>query len=119
MAPSGENAALLEKTLDSGGIAARVVSMPSWELFAAEPPAYRDSVLPPRVVARVSLEAGTTFGWERHVGRGARASASTASERPRPGRWVMREYGFTPAHVVETVRTVLAGIRGRPDASRL
>ncbi|MEC7748579.1 MAG: transketolase, partial [Chloroflexota bacterium] len=54
--------------LESEGIAARVVSMPSWEVFDEQPKEYRDSVLPPTLPARVSVEAGTTKGWERYVG---------------------------------------------------
>ena len=56
------------KTLQEKGISARVVSMPSWELFDDQPEEYRESVLPAQVTARVSLEAGTPMGWERYVG---------------------------------------------------
>ncbi len=55
--------------LKAEGIKARVVSMPSWELFEHQDQAYRDSVLPPDVTARVSVEQASTFGWERYVGR--------------------------------------------------
>ena len=51
--------------LTADGIKARVVSMPSWELFDKQPKDYRDEVLPPSVTARVSVEKGTTFGWDR------------------------------------------------------
>jgi transketolase len=105
------------KMLDSDGIAARVVSMPSWELFAAQSQAYRDSVLPPEVRERVSIEAGTTLGWERHVGREGASIGVDRFGASAPGPVAMREYGFTPSHVVDTVRTVLAGIRARPKAS--
>jgi transketolase len=54
--------------LRAKGVTARVVSLPSWELFDAQPAEYRDSVLPPEVRARVSIEAGTALGWERYVG---------------------------------------------------
>src|SRR5579862_196424 len=54
--------------LRAEGVRARVVSMPSWELFAEQDPVYRDTVLPPRIVARVAVEAAATLGWERHVG---------------------------------------------------
>ena len=50
------------------GLKARVVSLPSWELFDAQPQAYRDAVLPPSVLARVAVEAGVPQGWERYVG---------------------------------------------------
>ena len=55
------------------GVAARVVSMPSWELFAAQDAAYRESVLPAAITARVSIEAGVTLGWERYLGLGGKA----------------------------------------------
>jgi transketolase len=54
------------------GVPARVVSMPSWELFEQQSQAYQDSVLPPDVTARVSVEQASTFGWERYVGSGGR-----------------------------------------------
>jgi transketolase len=57
-----------QKLLAEKGIAARVVSMPSWELFDAQPRAYRESVLPPALTARVAVEAGATFGWAKYVG---------------------------------------------------
>ncbi|MCI0868304.1 MAG: transketolase, partial [Chloroflexi bacterium] len=56
------------KTLSESGVSARVVSLPSWELFDAQPREYRDSVLPPDVRARISIEAATPVGWERYVG---------------------------------------------------
>ena len=70
MASGSEVHIILEaqKTLAEKGIAARVVSMPSWELFDAMPVEYRHSVLPPKITARVALEAGVTQGWERYVG---------------------------------------------------
>ena len=77
--------------LKAEGIKARVVSMPSWELFDDQPQEYRDSVLPPAVTARVSVEQASTFGWERYVGatrsrhrhdvlRGVGAAEGTAEE---------------------------------------
>src|SRR6185312_10633625 len=54
--------------LCAAGVASRVVSMPSWELFERQPAAYRDAVLPPGVRARVAVEQASTFGWERYVG---------------------------------------------------
>ena len=56
------------ETLKADGVAARLVSMPSWDLFEKQTKAYRDSVLPPAVTARVSVEAGTVIGWDRYVG---------------------------------------------------
>ncbi len=56
------------KMLEEKGIMARVVSLPSWKLFDAQPTDYRNSVLPSQVRARVAIEAATTMGWERYVG---------------------------------------------------
>ena len=54
--------------LTADGVRARVVSMPSWDIFERETQAYRDSVLPPAVTARIAIEQASTFGWERYVG---------------------------------------------------
>jgi transketolase len=101
------------RRLAAEGMRSRVVSMPCWELFEAQPQAYRDTVLPPSVRARVSIEAGSPFGWERYVGLegaiiGVRNFGASA-----PGPVVMREYGFTPEHVVETAKAVLHAQRRR------
>lgn len=105
--------ALAAKTLLSAeGVAARVVSMPCWERFEEQEAGYRESVLPPSVPARVSVEAGSTFGWERYVGdRGAsvgidRFGASAPAER------IFRELGITPEAVRDRAKSVLAAIRG-------
>jgi transketolase len=100
------------KQLASDGIRSRVVSMPCWELFDAEPQAYRDTVLPPSVRARVSIEAAAPFGWERYVGpTGAIIGVNTFGASA-PGPVVMREFGFTPEHVVETVKALLKNAGG-------
>ena len=93
--------------LQAQGISVRLVSMPSWELFEAQTPEYRDSVLPPTVHARLAVEAGVTQGWHRYVGdRGAvlgldRFGASA------PGPVLMREFGFTPEHVCQRALALL------------
>ena len=69
--------------LKAEGIKARVVSMPSWELFDDQPQAYRDSVLPPDVTARVSVEQASTFGWAQYVGRTRRTASACAPSAPR------------------------------------
>ena len=56
------------ETLVAQGIRSRVVSMPSWDIFEHQPQEYRDSVLPPKVTARIAVEQGSTLGWERYVG---------------------------------------------------
>ena len=97
-----------QKELAALGIGARVVSMPSWELFAEQDPSYQDSVLPPDVRARVSIEAGATFGWERWIGREGVACGLDRFGASAPGGVVLEELGFTTERVVRTVQTLLA-----------
>lgn len=94
--------------LVADGIRSRVVSMPSWELFDAQPQSYRDAVLPPQVHARVGIEAAAPFGWERYVGLEGAMIGVTRFGASAPGSVVMREFGFTADHVVETALAVLA-----------
>ncbi len=94
-----------KEQLQAQGIATRVVSMPSWFLFEKQPPSYRDQVLR-RDLPSVSIEAATTFGWDRY------ARAHVGLDRfglSGKGEEVMRELGFTPEHVVEVSRRLLAG----------
>ena len=87
------------ETLKQEGIAARVVSMPSWELFEQQDQAYRDSVLPPGVKARVSVEAGSVIGWDRYVGMtGARIGMHSFGASA-PIKDLIEEFGFTARHV--------------------
>jgi len=94
--------------LVAGGIRSRVVSMPSWDLFDAQPQSYRDAVLPPQVHARVAIEAAAPFGWERYVGLDGAIIGVNRFGASAPGPVVMREFGFTVDHVVATARAVLA-----------
>ena len=93
--------------LTKDGIHSRVVSMPSWELFEAQPQAYRDTVLPPSIRARVSIEAASPFGWERYAGLEGAIIGVNHFGASAPGPVVMREFGFTPEHVVDTAKAVL------------
>jgi transketolase len=94
--------------LKPDGVRARVVSMPSWELFEQQDEAYRDSVLPPDVTARVSVEQAGTFGWERYVGpTGSRIGMETFGASA-PLKELQKKFGFTVDHVVEAARTQLA-----------
>ena len=88
-------------------IRSRVVSMPSWELFERQPQAYRDAVLPPGVVARVSIEAASPFGWERYVGPHGAIIGIDRFGVSAPGPINMSEFGFTPEHIVQRVRKLL------------
>jgi transketolase len=90
--------------LKGEGIRARVVSMPSWELFEQQSQSYRDGVLPPEVTARVSVEQASTFGWERYVGpTGARIGMETFGASA-PLKELQKRFGFTVNHVVEAAR---------------
>ncbi len=95
------------KALLADGVRARVVSLPSWELFAAQPDAYRNSVLPPSLRARVSVEAATSFGWHRWLGDGGEAVSLDHFGASAPGERLFEEFGFTARHVAETLRRVL------------
>ncbi len=88
------------------GIAARVVSMPSWSLFESRPDEYRHEVLPPGVPT-LAVEAGVSFGWERYADDVVGIDRFGASA---PGDVVMRELGITPEHVVERALALLDAI---------
>lgn len=92
----------------AAGVDVRVVSMPSWALFEAQDRDYRDEVLPPSLTARVSVEAASGFGWERHVGPLGRIVAVTGFGASGPAADVHRHFGFTPDDVASAVREVLA-----------
>jgi transketolase len=86
------------------GIKARVVSMPSWELFEQQPDTYRASVLPPAVMARVSVEQGSTFGWARYVGPEGHAIGMRTFGASAPLKELQRKFGFTPENVVAAAK---------------
>jgi transketolase len=90
------------------GIAARVVSMPCWELFERQDEAYRDQVLPPTVRARVSVEEGTTFGWERYVGLDGAMLGINTFGASAPIAALQAKFGFEPRHVVQAAKDQLA-----------
>jgi transketolase len=94
--------------LVADGIRSRVVSMPSWELFDAQPKSYRDAVLPPQVRARVSIEAAAPFGWERYVGPNGAIIGVNRFGASAPGSVVMREFGLTADRIVATGKAVVA-----------
>jgi transketolase len=95
------------RTLHAEGIAARLVSLPSWEVFQAQPGAYRESVLPSKVRARVAIEAAATFGWERWVGNHGIVIGIDHFGASAPGERVLKEFGFTPEHIIEAVKRLL------------
>jgi len=96
------------ETLARAGIRVRVVSMPSWELFDAQPAAYRESVLPPDIDARVSIEAGSTLGWERYVGRSGTMIGMHGFGASAPADDVYKHFGITAEAVEKAVGNQLA-----------
>ena len=93
--------------LTAAGIKTRVVSMPSWELFDEQSQEYQDSVLPPAVTARVSVEEASPIGWDRYVGsRGAVVGMRTFGMSA-PIKVVAEHFGFVPEHVVAAAKEVL------------
>jgi transketolase len=96
------------------GVAARVVSMPSWELFEQQDQTYRDSVLPPEVAARVSVEAGSVIGWDRYVGRtGARIGMQTFGASA-PIKDLLIKFGFTPEKVIAAAKSQITEPKRQP-----
>jgi transketolase len=95
-----------------GDTAARVVSMPSWELFEAQPQEYRERVLPPVLHQRVSVEAGRTLGWERYIGTRGRAIGIDHFGMSAPGEELFRKFGLTVESVVEAASSLVKGVRG-------
>jgi transketolase len=89
------------------GIRSRVVSMPSWDIFEHQPQAYRDSVLPPNVTARVAVEQASTFGWERYVGTSGQVVGMKTFGASAPLKELQRKFGFEPDDVVQAARRQL------------
>jgi transketolase len=105
--------------LTADGIRARVVSMPSMQLFDQQPQSYRDEVLPPAVTARVSVEKGSTFGWDRWVGlTGAIIGMSTFGASA-PMKVLQAKFGFTPENIVATARAQLGLAHTEPPGITL
>ncbi len=100
--------------LQGQGVQARVVSMPCWETFSAQPQEYRDAVLPPAITARVSVEAASTFGWSRWVGDKGHAVGVDHFGASAPYEIIMQEFGLTADNVAQWALAVL----GRPAHPR-
>jgi transketolase len=97
--------------LRSEGIKARVVSMPSWELFEQQSQEYRESVIPPAVVARVSVEQASTFGWAQYVGATGQSIGMKTFGASAPLKELQQKFGFTATHVVAAAKEQLAKTR--------
>ena len=95
------------KLLADEGVDARVVSMPSWEIFDAQDQEYKDSVLPPAAETRVSVEAGITSGWERYVGFKGASVGINRFGASAPGEKVLQELGITPENVANATLELL------------
>ena len=93
--------------LAAEGIKSRVVSMPSWELFDDQPQEYRDSVLPPDVTARVSVELASTFGWAKYVGATGRSIGMRSFGASAPLKDLTKKFGFTPELVAAAAKEQL------------
>ena len=105
------------ETLSSEGIAARVVSMPSWELFEKQDQAYQDSVFPQAIAARVSVEQASVMGWDRYVGRMGAIIGMHTFGASAPLKALQTKFGFSPEKIVEAAKQQIER-NGKPAAVR-
>jgi transketolase len=96
-----------QEKLAAEGIGARVVSLPSWEIFDREPKSYRDEVLPPKVTARLAIEAGVTLGWSKYVGDKGDVIGLDRYGASSPYQTAMEKLGFTAANAVARVKALI------------
>ena len=92
------------ETLKAEGVKARVVSMPSWDLFERQDQGYRDSVLPPSVKARVAVEQGSVIGWDRYAGSEGTVIGMNTFGASAPLKDLLQKFGFTPEKVLDAAR---------------
>jgi len=97
--------------LKADGVRVRVVSMPSWEIFDHQPQEYRDSVIPPAVKARVSIEQASTMGWQRYVGLEGRMIGMHTFGASAPLKELQKKFGFMPERIVATAKELLGKAR--------
>jgi transketolase len=97
--------------LSEGGTASRVVSMPSWELFDGQSQDYKNSVLPPNITARVSIEAGSPMGWERYVGLNGRIIGLPHFGASAPAATLYEKFGLTAQRVIEEAKSTLQQVK--------
>src|SRR5207247_1933822 len=93
--------------LNADGTPTRVVSMPCWEFFDAQTQRYKDEVLPPRITARLAIEAGVSLGWAKYVGDRGDTLCVDRFGASAPGDDVLRDYGFTIENVMKKTRALL------------
>ncbi|PIE29214.1 transketolase [candidate division KSB3 bacterium] len=96
-----------QKVLEAKGVATRVVSMPCMELFERQSAAYREEVLPSELSARLAIEAGTTFGWERYTGDNGAVIGINSFGASAPGDILFQQFGFTVEHIVQRASELL------------
>jgi transketolase len=107
---SGSEVSLIVATkqkLEAKNISVRLVSMPSWELFLAQPQKYRDAVFPPSITTRLAVEAGVSQGWERFVGNHGGTISIECFGASAPGPIVMQKYGFTVENICKRASALL------------
>jgi transketolase len=99
--------------LKKEGVKARVVSMPSWEIFEHQDQSYREQVLPPEVTARVSVEQASTFGWSQYVGSAGKMIGMHTFGASAPLKELQKKFGFSPDKVLEAAREVIKNAKKR------
>ena len=99
--------------LTSEGVRARVVSMPSWELFDDQDREYRDSVLPPHVKARISVEQASDFGWTKYTGTEGGSIGIQTFGASAPLKHLLKKFGFTAEHIVAAAKDQILRHRAR------
>ncbi len=105
--------------LKAEGVKARVVSMPSWEIFEQQDAAYKESVLPSSVTARVSVEMASTFGWGRYTGLKGRNVGMHRFGASAPLKDLLKFFGFTVDTVVAEARAAMSGSSGRTGFDKI
>jgi transketolase len=100
--------------LEREGIPARVVSMPSWELFEQQDQAYRDRILPPDITARVSAEMGSVIGWDRYVGAAGAMVGMHTFGSSAPLKDLLAKFGFTAEKVLAAAQDQVRNPKGMP-----
>ena len=102
-----EQCMLAQEELRKEGIEARVVSMPSWEVFEQQPQEYKDSILPPAVRARVGVEAASSFGWHKYIGLDGKMVSIDHYGASGPAAILFKEFGFTAENVVKVAKSAI------------
>lgn len=106
------------EALTAEGLRCRVISMPSWKLFAKQSQAYKDELLPPSARARVAVEAGSTLGWKEYVGLEGRVIGRVDFGASAPVKDLLKHFGFTAEHVAQEARSLIAHLKGDDGGTR-